>query len=324
MDTLPYDALNEIATYLPFKDLIAFIRTCKRTNELKGETKRFVKHIKHSKEICPKDYKEGYAIKKTQHKHINNLRISAVASYYNLLDVMKYLHEHRKPISSRCVPLAASKGNFGIIEYLIENASNEIDRDSVNEAMNEASDKGYLDIVKFLHVKGYECTQFAMNRAAENGFLDVVKFLHENRMEGCNELAMNKAAINGHYEIVKYLAENRTEGNAKYAFINAAHGGHLKILKYIHTKYNTNIFCVPSIRYLKPEIIEYLMQNDLNGPDVDFFSILKTTNDPLISEVIENNLMDYTKRAIEQSKARRQYQSTKESSNSYSSDESDE
>ena len=48
-----------------------------------------------------------------------------------------------------------------------------------------AAQTGILEIIKFLTLKGAECTKNAMEFAAMNGHVDVVKWLFENRSEGC-------------------------------------------------------------------------------------------------------------------------------------------
>ncbi|RPJ75655.1 MAG: ankyrin repeat protein, partial [Alphaproteobacteria bacterium] len=43
-------------------------------------------------------------------------------------------------------------------------------------SMDEASNKGYLELVKYLHISGKKCTSNAMGWAAGNGHLEVVKY----------------------------------------------------------------------------------------------------------------------------------------------------
>ena len=40
-----------------------------------------------------------------------------------------------------------------------------------------AAEKGYLDLVKFLHVNGQMYNHWAIGRATQNGHLDVVNYL---------------------------------------------------------------------------------------------------------------------------------------------------
>ena len=51
------------------------------------------------------------------------------------------------------------------------------------------------------------CGENAMDIASEHGYLELVKFLHENRSEGCTWLAMFWASGNRHIEMVKFLRD---------------------------------------------------------------------------------------------------------------------
>ncbi|EQC27411.1 hypothetical protein SDRG_14737 [Saprolegnia diclina VS20] len=101
---------------------------------------------------------------------------------YGYLDVLVFLHEHRK---NGCT----------------------------TDAMDLAAANGHVAIVAFLHHHRDEgCTTRAMDVAAANGHLDVVRFLHLFRHEGCTTQAMDLAAANGHLEVVTFLHAHRTEG----------------------------------------------------------------------------------------------------------------
>jgi hypothetical protein len=72
------------------------------------------------------------------------------------------------------------------------------------DTMDEASKRGDLEVVKYLHGIGKECTVWAMNLASRNGHLEVVKYLHSIGKE-CTTNAMDLASDNGHFEVVKCL-----------------------------------------------------------------------------------------------------------------------
>ena len=44
--------------------------------------------------------------------------------------------------------------------------------------MNWASEKGHIEVIKYLHYIGKYCTTNAMNYASRKGHLEVVKYLH--------------------------------------------------------------------------------------------------------------------------------------------------
>ena len=62
----------------------------------------------------------------------------------------------------------------------------------------------YLEVVKYLHSIGAECSKYVMDYASLNGHLEIVKYLHSIGAE-CSKYAMEYASLNGHLEVVKYL-----------------------------------------------------------------------------------------------------------------------
>jgi len=47
-------------------------------------------------------------------------------------------------------------------------------------SFDKEAEKGNLQTIKYLHLIGAKCTEYAMDLASEHGFLEVVKYLHEN------------------------------------------------------------------------------------------------------------------------------------------------
>src|SRR6187399_1748927 len=70
-----------------------------------------------------------------------------------------------------------------------------------------AAENGHLEVVKYLHEIGKECTDDAIDRASKGGHLEIVKYLHEVVGANCTTKAMEWAAEDGHLDIVKYLHE---------------------------------------------------------------------------------------------------------------------
>jgi Ankyrin repeats (3 copies) len=113
------------------------------------------------------------------------------------LDYLKYLNrrglcagEYKKYSLSSC----ASNGRLNVLKYCHEHIKPITEYTAV---LDQAASNGHLDLVKYLHSIGSKCTENAMNRAAGAGHLEIVKFLHENRSEGCNVDAMDMAAFRG-------------------------------------------------------------------------------------------------------------------------------
>jgi len=105
--------------------------------------------------------------------------------------------------------------------------------------MDEASSRGDLDRVKYLHevVKAL-CTANAMDWAASGGHRETVKYLHEVVGAPCTTDAMDLAASGGHRETVRYLHEVVGAPCTHWAMDWATQKGHLEMVKYLHEVVN--------------------------------------------------------------------------------------
>ncbi|KAE8912102.1 hypothetical protein PF005_g27284 [Phytophthora fragariae] len=75
--------------------------------------------------------------------------------------------------------------------------------------MINAASKGFLDIVKYLHVNlGQAASNAAIIAAARTGHLSVVQYLDENHSERCMADPIAVARANGHDEVVDFLLEH--------------------------------------------------------------------------------------------------------------------
>jgi hypothetical protein len=70
--------------------------------------------------------------------------------------------------------------------------------------MNYACQIGNLELVKYLHSIGKDCSERAMNYACIYGHLDIVKYLHSIRKNITGD-HMYIAIYNKHFEILEYL-----------------------------------------------------------------------------------------------------------------------
>jgi len=107
------------------------------------------------------------------------------------------------------------------------------EEDCEHSNMDVAARYGHLEIVKYLHSKGFECTTDAMDWAAGNGHLAVVKYLHFNGFE-CTTRAINVAAGRGYVDVVVFLVYNRKEGCTDDAMFWAIKHGHLDVIKFLN------------------------------------------------------------------------------------------
>jgi len=81
-----------------------------------------------------------------------------------------------------------------------------------NYAIRWASDKGYLEVVKYLVKKGADVTarnNCALRWASDKGYLEVVKYLVKKGADvtARDNCALRWASNNGYLEVVKYLVK---------------------------------------------------------------------------------------------------------------------
>eukprot|EP00122_Pirum_gemmata_P017075 Pgem_evm1s15979 len=86
------------------------------------------------------------------------------------------------------------------------------------KAINLASSKNHLSVLKFLHHHNYNsCVVNAIELAAKYGHLETLKYLLKKRNDDADNLckaqcqAMDYASKFGHFDIVKFLHENEVE-----------------------------------------------------------------------------------------------------------------
>eukprot|EP01133_Synstelium_polycarpum_P003790 gene3790-4371_t len=153
------------------------------------------------------------------------------AARYSHIDVLEYLHTHRKEGCSRdAMDLACAQGSLEALEFLNDKRK----EGATRKAMDMAATNGHYSIVEYLHNRRTEgCTAQALDGAAGNGHIDLVKFLQTKRKEGATKKAIDRAATNGHLGIIVYLFENRSDGCTAQALDGAASHGHLDIVKYL-------------------------------------------------------------------------------------------
>lgn len=186
---------------------------------------------------------------------------------YGHLDTLIWLYDKRSiNCSMWAIIQATQRGHLKIIKWLHQKG---LGITAYIMIMDACCKNGHLGIVKWLHENNTTgCTISAMDQAAGNGHLDIVTFLHENRTEGCTTNAMNDAARNGFLDVVKWLHENRTEGCTTKAMDLAACNGHLDIVKWLHenrTEGCTTFTIDLAVCNGHFEIVKFLRENRTEG-----------------------------------------------------------
>ncbi|KAF1323947.1 hypothetical protein FI667_g10226, partial [Globisporangium splendens] len=163
------------------------------------------------------------------------------------LGVAKWLHDHSYPFTPREMDQAAKYGHLDVVQFLHDHRR----EGCTANAMDGAAAHGHLGIVQFLHHNRTEgCTTRAMDDAAQNGHLDVVTFLHTHRTEGCTERAMDSAAMNHHDAVTKFLGQNRDEGCSSVMLLKVAKDGNVETVRAL-CEYSTRGCLVEAKRVAK-------------------------------------------------------------------------
>ncbi|KAI9916846.1 hypothetical protein PsorP6_018094 [Peronosclerospora sorghi] len=177
------------------------------------------------------------------------------------LNVLQWLHDHDYPVHCRrfhAVRGAVRGGHQRILEWM-ERTFPALVRQRHRIRVDGAASLGNLELIQWLHSRGYRLTTHVMDDAAARGHLAVVSWLHENVANiRCTVAAMDRAAANGHLGVVQFLHAHRTEGCTSVAMDEAARSGHLDVVQFLYThrsEYCTALagesHSVPVLEFLK-------------------------------------------------------------------------
>ena len=166
---LPCDIHDNIAAFLPDKDLIQFVCASR--------------HIAVS----------AYLLRQRQRAYWKECGVKHLAETGDLAG-LQYLHGLGLCLGSGrdsddAMYNAAVEGHLAVVEFL-----HSIGATCANRAMDWAAENGHLAVVQYLHSIGTPFSGDAMDWAATNGHLAVVEFLHSIGAPYTN-LAMFWAAV---------------------------------------------------------------------------------------------------------------------------------
>src|SRR3990170_477435 len=121
-------------------------------------------------------------------------------------------------------------GNYKKSEETYKNIYKKFVKLTLDKQLREASERGYLSLVKLLLDRGADIHapqggDEALKRAANNGHLDVVKLLLDRGADihAGTDYALQLAALYGHLDVVKLLLDRGAD-------IHAPHGGDSALL----------------------------------------------------------------------------------------------
>lgn len=168
------------------------------------------------------------------------VNVVVAAVQYGRLDMLKWLHERkdREPQvlvwDAGLLNLAIRYRHIELMDWIDQHCPYEALLKCGVEDIHWRARSGNLDVIRWLHRRGYKFTTREMDEAAKHDHLSDVRFLHEHREEGCTTEAMDAAAARGNLEIVQFLHFNRTEGCTTNAMDGAAKNGYLEVVRFLH------------------------------------------------------------------------------------------
>ena len=145
---LPGDIYDDIAAFLPDKDLYRFLT------------------------LSPHITVSAYLLRARQRAYWKKCGAEHLAEKGDLAG-LQFLHSIGAPFTTKAMNWAAHNGHLAVVQFL-----HSIGGTYTIFAINNAAMNGHLAVVQFLHSVGAPYTPSAVTWAAENGHLAVVQFLH--------------------------------------------------------------------------------------------------------------------------------------------------
>ncbi|GAM20941.1 hypothetical protein SAMD00019534_041160, partial [Acytostelium subglobosum LB1] len=212
-----------------------------------------------------------------------------------------FVEQHRYPISSSSLEMAASNGHLNIIQHLVNQHTTVRCTPYCYEA---AAARGHLDIIKLLHSKSnIKPSTQSLDVAAQNGHLDVVRYLLLHAHVTPTSRATDLAVANGHLETARFLLNNVNLFSSMLP-VYACQSGSMDLVKDCNNlgnrvKFTTACMDVaPSleiIRYLhhnRPEGCTFVcFDNAVSRADIDSVVFLFERYDNLLTLPLINKLL---------------------------------
>lgn len=181
------------------------------------------------------DNKNNNAIKYLHENHdlIDKYRDFSVNLYEsaintNNIEYIKYLYEHNYIWNESTWINAINSSNIEILDYLYDNNCPY----KFEKICKYTAKNGNLNILKYLHEKGFPLNIKVAQKAAKHGHYDILVYLHENKCPW-DGMICAYSLYKRHYECFKYAYDNGCQIN-KYCYEAIAQNGNLELFKYLH------------------------------------------------------------------------------------------
>ena len=206
-----------------------------------------------------------------KNKFENDIKINNENDLYKYLEIIKYwmiincpfeIYDYIK-LNPNIINFSFIKENFYDLPFLDEfEIIFSIHKNDKYFFCNEASKKGYLNLLKYAHKNGYHWYEDTCSLAAVKGHLECLKYLHENGCLWYERSICDITAANKQLECLKYLHENGCHWD-KNTCRFASLSGNLECLKYLHENGcpwdNSISYCTAKNGYL--DCLKYAHEN---------------------------------------------------------------
>ncbi len=204
-----------IVSYLPYKDIINFCKTCKYANKV----------------ICDEDFFRNLIYDKYRNtvKYKNYVKKNTWKSYFYI--ITNYISKLKSEYKFKYLSKFKNKEGSPELEYLSRNFY----LGSKNKALKEACEHGHLPVVKYLLEMGADIhfkNDFCLFLAIKFKHISVVEFLIE-KGSNIHLDSLKQSIASGNLNLVKYLTNLGCIMNDGDDVVLASEHGHLDILQYL-------------------------------------------------------------------------------------------
>lgn len=148
------------------------------------------------------------------------------AAKYRNYDVLHYIFVKKLPYDRNVYKIAAQNNDLNLFHFLNLHGYRKCGR----FVCVEAAKNGHVNILQYMHNKGYGISSRAFKYASMNGHIDVLRFAKRNNYSLNNDV-WEFAAANNRVDVLQFAVDNDYVFNDKVWTFAARHG-HIDVLRF--------------------------------------------------------------------------------------------
>ncbi|EFA81824.1 hypothetical protein PPL_05056 [Heterostelium album PN500] len=226
-----------------------------------------------------------------------NGNVFNVAAVKGDIPMIQWLIENRsEDLDSSDMFFSGVNGNhLHILKYVLLEHSSLFDPTSTKYISSSLNDPSRFEIFKFVFGLGCACPSNIMDMALQANNLEAMKWLHSNTLYRCAYNSIDVAARSGRLDIVLWLNENCTTKPTFEAMNGAAAAGHLHIVRWLHEN-RTEGCSVEAINRAAInghlETVKWLYENRTEGYSPSVFETVPMVRNVELLEWFEQSMGD--------------------------------